>query len=715
MEPTGPNQKYPRSIPAKIVTMYAIVSGLWIFFSDSLLDLVVSDPHRMSQIAMLKGWLFILVTSMLLFVLIRRYVASLKDINEKIEHQQQQLLLSQFTIDMSADMIFWVDKEARFFYFNQAACQRLGYTPEELRSMTMADIDVNFRKELWPQHWDELRAKQCLRFESFHRAKSGECYPIEISANFIVYGAKEFNCVFMRDITARKQAEETLRESERRFRELMEQVHMIAVMLDEQGSIIFCNDFLLQLTGWSREEVMGRNWFETFVPANSRDVFRNVFRQGLSTGEINPHLESGILTRSGVECLIVWDNTLLRNSTGAVTGVASLGIDVSKHRSLEAQLRQSQKMESIGTLAGGVAHDFNNILTVIMSCSEMLRNRLDNRERALMLTEQILNSAQRAAKLTRSLLAFSRKQQIVTAPVNINDLISQMHDFLERIIGEDVELKIALSDEALTVLADRSQIEQVIMNIVSNARDAMPDGGCLTISTGLGRLDSEVVGADSVVADQYAVLTLADTGVGITNLEQERIFEPFFTTKDIGKGTGLGLSMAYGIIRQHNGWISVESKVGEGTRFMVYLPLLEQVDIAENSPMESHGHGIETILLVEDDELVLQANVALLEENGYRVFAARSGPEAIDLFHDQGKDIDLAIIDVIMPHMNGRRLYESLTEIDPHLQVMFISGYTFDVLDRKGLPDDCPFVSKPLVPREFLHKVRSLLDGHHDS
>ncbi len=710
MEPVRPNLQYPSSIPGKIVALYAIFSALWIFFSDSLLGLMVKDPHLMSQIAILKGWFFILVTSILLLFLIRRYVATLKDINEKLELQHQQLLLSQFTIDMSADMIYWVDKDARFFYVNQSACQRLGYSPEELRSMTVADIDMNFQKDVWPQHWDELRTKQRLSFESIHRSKTGECYPVELSANFIVYGEKEFNCSYVRDITSRKQIEQTLRESERRFRELMEQVHMIAVMLDDKGKIIFCNDFLLRLTGWTREEVMGTNWFDTFVPEDIRDAVRSVFQQGLSTGEICPYHENGILTRSGVECLIVWDNTLLRDSEGAVIGVACLGIDVSAHRDLEAQLRQSQKMESIGTLAGGVAHDFNNILTVIMSCSEMLRSKLDNRERALTLTDQIYSSAQRAAKLTRSLLAFSRKQQIITQELNLNELINQLHDFLERIIGEDVELKIDLWEKPLTVMADRGQIEQVIMNIVSNARDAMPHGGSLIISTSMARLDGRTFEDGLAISGLYALLTLTDTGIGISSHEQERIFEPFFTTKDVGKGTGLGLSMAYGIIRQHKGWISVDSKVGGGSCFSVYLPQVVRSEPVEKAAVESSHHGVETILLVEDDEQVLQATVAMLEDSGYQVLLARNGAEAIKIFKEKHAGIDLVITDVIMPQMNGRQVYEELKKQDPHLRVLFTSGYTFDVLDRAGLSEDCPLVAKPLMPQEFLGVVRSLLD-----
>lgn len=594
MEPASPDiQPPPRMIPGKIVAIYAIFSCLWIFFSDSLLNSMVSDSHLMSKIAIIKGWFFILVTSILLFVLIRRYVSSLKEINN-----------------------------------------------------------------------------------------------------------------------AWRRVEETLSESERRFRTLMEQVQMIAIMLDEHGNIIFCNDFLLKLTGWSREEIIGRNWFDTFISDNVKEVVKAVFQQGLATGEIRSHHENAILTRSGVECQIVWDNTLLRDVSGSVTGVACLGIDVSSNRSLEDQLRQSQKMESIGTLAGGVAHDFNNILTVIMSCSEMLRNKLDNRERALLLADQIYGSAQRAAKLTRSLLAFSRKQQIITQKLNLNELVLHLHDFMERIIGEDIESKTVLTEEPLIVLADQGQIEQVIMNIVSNARDAMPHGGSLTISTEAARLNGRAFEDGFVPSGMYALLTVTDTGVGMNSQEQERIFEPFFTTKDVGKGTGLGLSMAYGIIRMHKGWISVDSEPGRGSCFSIYLPLAGQSLHVEKAASESTGHGVgaETILLVEDDEQVLLATVAMLEDKGYQVLWTRTGAEAIKLFKRNHAVIDLAIIDVIMPQMNGRQLYEELKKQDPHLRVLFTSGYTFDVLDRTGIPENCPLISKPLVPQEFLGLVRNLLD-----
>jgi PAS domain S-box-containing protein len=580
MDPTIQDQHAPRSIPSKIVGVYAIVSSLWIFFSDSLLEILVQDPHSMARIAMMKGWLFVMVTSTLLFFLIRRYVTQLKIFNV------------------------------------------------------------------------------------------------------------------------------TLLESERRFRELMEKVHMIAIILDGRANITFCNDFLLQLTGWTREELIGRNWFDTFIPDYIRADVEKVFSQGIANGEIVAHHENGILTRNGAECLIIWDNTLLRNAVGTVVGVASLGLDITERRYMEAQLLQSQKMESIGTLAGGVAHDFNNILTVIMSCAAMLRLKPDDRERTQQLIYQIENSSHRAANLTRSLLAFSRKQLIQPRKIDLNTVISTMHEFLERIIGEDVALTTDLCKGDVPVLADSGQIEQVVMNLVGNARDAMPDGGSLTIQTGIMQ---QVLDSGRVLSGPFAFLKITDSGSGIAPHKHKRIFEPFYTTKEMGKGTGLGLSMAYGIIQQHNGWITLDSEIGKGSCFTIFLPLVGQIEDSPSELGDDVHNGNGTIMLVEDDEEVLTVNQQVLEASGYRVIATRDGHEAVKQYRQLVDTIDLVIIDVIMPSMNGRQLYDELMAINPAIRVLFVSGYTADVLDRKDIPAGCAFSQKPHLPQEFLRQVQELL------
>lgn len=524
-----------------------------------------------------------------------------------------------------------------------------------------------------------------------------------------VASLRELNADLQRMIHERMVAEEAVHEWESRFRTLMEQVHMCAVMLDEQGNITFCNDFLLQLTGWSREEVIGRSWLEMFIPPARHEQVKGVIIQGFSSGNIATHFENEILTNKGVERLIVWNNTVLKNAAGAVIGCASLGIDVTDHRKMEAQLLHSQKMESVGTLAGGIAHDFNNILTVIISCSTLLRNRIDDHERATKLIDQIDQAAHRAASLTGSLLAFSHKQSIAPRKMDLNEIVIAMREFLERIIGEDVVLSTTLSADKIPVLADSTQLEQVVMNLVSNARDAMPTGGTVSITTGQVHFDEHVLADGSVVSGFFALLKVSDTGVGISESMRERIFEPFFTTKAVGKGTGLGLSMAYGIIKQHSGWIDLESEIGQGSSFLIYLPVVGVSEEVGSIQHEEVPEGEGAILLVEDNDQVLQVNREILEAGGYQVIAVSRGADALRSFREQKDIIRLAIIDVIMPGMTGRQLYDELMLLNPRLKVIFTSGYTADILDRQKLPQGCTFSQKPHAPQELLRLVHEIM------
>jgi two-component system cell cycle sensor histidine kinase/response regulator CckA len=377
---------------------------------------------------------------------------------------------------------------------------------------------------------------------------------------------------------------------------------------------------------------------------------------------------------------------------------------------LESQLRQLQKMEAMGTFAGGIAHDFNNILTAIIGYGSLLRQRMGKDSPFKGYIDDILAAAERAASLTRSLLAFSRKQEIKLKPENLNEIVKRINALLLRVIGEDIELKSVSADEELNVLADSNQIEQVLMNLVTNARDAMPDGGILTLRT--ERTDIKGSIPNSVVPPgEYAVLSVTDTGTGMDEETKKRIFEPFFTKKTVGKGTGLGLSIAYGIIRQHDGEITVYSEPGKGTTFKVYLKLSKTgTRSADAAPVAAPVGGVETILVAEDDSAVRRFVRTMLEEYGYTVIEAVDGEDAVEKFRENRERIQLLILDVIMPKKNGKEAYEEICKMRSDVPVLFSSGYTADIIGKKGiLEEGFNFISKPISLPILLSKIREIL------
>ncbi|OGW40818.1 MAG: hypothetical protein A2010_13295 [Nitrospirae bacterium GWD2_57_9] len=514
-------------------------------------------------------------------------------------------------------------------------------------------------------------------------------------------------------VTGRKEADEVLRKERDFTNAVLDTVGSIVLVLDRTGKIVRFNRACEEVSGYTAQEVIGQYVWDLLIPPEQMEGVKGVFRN-LVAGMFPNRYENYWVAKDGSRKLIDWSNTALLAPDGSVEFVIPTGIDITERKRLEAQLRQSQKMESIGTLAGGIAHDFNNILTAIIGYGSLLQMKVPENDPLRHSIDQILSSANRAAALTQGLLAYSRKQLLKAQPVNVNEVIRKVQLLLTRLIGADIELKTMLTDKEVTVMADAGQIEQVLMNFATNARDAMPDGGYLFIETEEVTLNEEAARIHQFGGPgTYAAITVTDSGTGMDERTRERIFDPFFTTKEAGKGTGLGLAIAYGIIQQHKGTISVDSEVGRGSTFKIYLPLV-QADVKQELPVQVSPikGGSETVLLAEDDEVVRELTSHVLSQFGYKVIEAADGEEAVNKFMENRHLIKMLLLDVIMPKKNGREVFSKIRIFQPEIKVLFLSGYTADIMHQKGLlDDDVDFIMKPVPVNDLLRKIRAILDG----
>jgi PAS domain S-box-containing protein len=445
---------------------------------------------------------------------------------------------------------------------------------------------------------------------------------------------------------------------------------------------------------------------EKMVPDLSRTIIDEVQKKG----EYNFSHE---ITRDNSVYYIDSRVYGMLDDNNRLVGFVLMSRDMTSFKKLEEQLLHSRKLEAVGLLAGGIAHEFNNILMTVMGYSSLLAIKTDESDPRKPYVDNILESSERAANLTRGLLAFSRKQIINPRAVHVNHIVQRIEKLLRNVIGEDIELKTALSDLDLTVTADSGQIEQVLMNLVTNARDAMPKGGTILIETFEEHIGHDFSkGRFDLLPGRYAVISISDTGIGMDLATREHIFEPFFTSKDIGKGTGLGLSIAFGIIKQHGGNITVYSEPGQGSTFKVYLPMGSGLPVPEFcQTMDTRpSGGSETILVVEDDASVIDLVRDLLTEFGYPVLCAESS-DAAQVFEDNREAIKLLLLDVVMPKKSGREVYEEIRNINPHIKVIFMSGYSTEIINKKGvLKDDLDFIQKPISPTALLLKIREVLE-----
>jgi PAS domain S-box-containing protein len=500
--------------------------------------------------------------------------------------------------------------------------------------------------------------------------------------------------------------------SEARFRELAELLPEMIFETDREGALSFLNRKGGELTGLSSDPPpTGVRLPDIFIPDDRKHVEENLER--LIAGEAIEPVEFTALRSDGTTFpVLTVSSPIVRD--GVACGLRGILMDTTRIKELELSLRHAQKMEAVGQLAGGIAHDFNNILTAIYGYCAILQKKMGEGSPFIPDINHICTSAERAANLTRSLLAFSRKQIMCTKMVNLNDVVMNVWQLLTRIIGEDIHIKMIPAEKPLNILADSGQIEQVLMNLAANARDAMPNGGLLTIETEAREIDESFIHAHGLgVSGKYAVISVSDTGTGMAAETSKKIFEPFFTTKEVGKGTGLGLSIIYGIINQHNGYINVYSEPDNGTTFKIYIPQAceENKDNKEEAHSEYPRMGSETILLVEDDPSILQLADLILRKFGYEVILAEDGAEAVEKFNTYKEKIAIIVMDMIMPRKSGKEAYEEIRKVRPDIKTLFMSGYSPDLLQNKGILETGEEVLiKPFQPLDLVRKVRSVLD-----
>ncbi len=524
------------------------------------------------------------------------------------------------------------------------------------------------------------------------------------------------------NITRREEEQRNvLRHSEARFRALVETTSDWVWEADQQGNLTYCSPVSERLFGFSSEELLGKNMFRALgTEGEDTDEYQQVFENNVRTASCFYTIEHRCRHRDGRLVVIESSGAPVLGEDGRVDGFRGIDRDITRRieveeerRQLEVQYRQSQKLEALGTLAGGIAHDLNNMLTPILGYCELARLRIGADHPLQESLEAIDKSARRAAALIRQILAFSRKQVIESSSLNLNTLITDFAKMLQRLIREDVEMQFDLADDLWNIEADISQMEQVLLNLVVNAQDAFVEGGMVIVRTENKEVSYLFDIENRVFNGFYVVLSVIDNGAGIDKETLNMIFDPFFTTKEVGKGTGMGLATVHGIVRQHGGHVRVETAPGQGTGFYIYLPKVEQhgEHRDEIEQREEVAGGQETILLVEDDPSVLQMTEILLSEMGYTVLSAADGNEGLALFKERGADIDLLLTDLVMPGMGGRTLSAAIKEMRPEFPVIFMTGYDFNQeFDGQAVRQGMIVLQKPFCPKDLAGLLRKAFE-----
>ncbi|HVQ36766.1 MAG TPA: PAS domain S-box protein, partial [Pyrinomonadaceae bacterium] len=614
-------------------------------------------------------------------------------------------------VENARDIIYSHDLLGNYTSCNQAGEEITGYSQAEALKLNLSQtIAPEFLEKARQMLADKLAGGNTTAYELELIAKDGHRVPVEVNTRLVLEDGIPIEVTgIARDITDRKAAEAELR----RLAAAVEQSGDSIVITDHDGNIQYVNPAFERVSGYSKEEVLNQNPRILKSGRTDPSVYEGLW-ETITTGEVwsgqlSNLKKDGTIFDERVSISAVYDES------HSIVNYVAVKQDISDLIGLEEQLRQSQKMEAVGQLAGGVAHDFNNLLTAINGYSSLSLRAVEDDSPIRGYLEEIKKAGDRAAKLTRQLLAFGRKQILQPLPVNLNDIVADLNKMLRRLIGEDVKLTAKFDPALKTVKADPGQLEQVIVNLVVNARDAMPTGGNLTIETANFEVDREYANKHvGVQPGSYVMLFVSDTGTGMTHEVKTRIFEPFFTTKEKGKGTGLGLSTVYGIVKQSGGHIWLDSELGQGTCFHVCLPQAGTATkpAARETAEPAVPAGSETILLVEDEDVVRGIAKKILEQAGYNVLDAKGGEDAFRISETHHEHIHLLLTDVVMPEISGKEVADRLTSSRPSLAVLFMSGYTDETIVHHGVLDsNVEFIQKPFSPEALAKTVRAVLDS----
>jgi len=639
-----------------------------------------------------------------------------------------ETLLSASILEAIPDAVAAVNQQGVIIQVNSQTETLFGYTRDELIGRSVEMLVPERQRPQHHLHRESFHSRPKIRrmgsgLDLYGRRRDGSEFPVEISLSPVATGNGAIVLSVIRDISDRKRIEEELRRANkelerRKTRELRDSQNRLALIVDSSqdaiigknldGIITQWNKGAEQIYGYTAEEIIGRN-VSVLCPPDRPDEIPGILEK-IRHGQLVEYFESVRMTKDGRRLNMSISVSPIYDTDGGVVGASAIGRNITAQKKIEDQLRQSQKMEAVGRLAGGVAHDFNNLLGIVTACTELLRRRVDIE--SLEYIDNIREASNRGASLTRQLLAFSRRQPVQTQILDLNERLREVSKLLKPLMGDDVEIVLPSRSTAAVVEADAGHLDQIVLNLAVNSRDAMPRGGKFIIETGVYDLDEVFAREHSMTPGRYVMLAVSDTGTGMDEATRSRIFEPFFTTKESGKGSGLGLSTVYGIVKQSRGHIWVYSEVSRGTTFKIYLPSAEhKLELgterqAEALPVRREGA---TLLLAEDDAIMRKLTRKMLEEHGYKVLEAGDGGAALKVISQNSTRIDLILTDVVMKGMNGPELVLRLMDSHPEMKVVYMSGYTGELVAHQGLQSDIPLLEKPFTRAALLKIIDEAL------